>query len=386
MNILRCAMESRQSQVVALCDVDESQLDKAYAEVNKLSGEQPKRYKDYREMLAKEKPEICIVATPDHWHALPTIAAVRAGAHVYVEKPICHTQREGRAMVKAARDTQRFIQVGTHRRVSPHCISGAEFLRSGKAGKIGMIRTFAHSAGGAGTKTPDSEAPKGLDWDAWVGPAPMRPYNKTIHPRGFRQYLDFANGTLGDWGVHWFDQILSVMEAKHPKKVYSTGGRFIKQDSTDAPDTQLVLFDFDGFRVEWEQRLYAGNTAEKAAIGAYFYGTEGTFHMGWRDGWTFYPRDEKKHTIHAEPYLNQPDGQNITELWADFLDAIAKKRQPICNIEEGHWATNMSMLGMLSMKLGRSVDWDGEKEVILNDPAANKLLARDYRKGYEYPK
>ena len=135
MNILRCAMQSRQSQVVGLCDVDESQLDKAYTEVNQLNGDQPRLYKDYREMLAKEKPEICIVGTPDHWHALPTIAAVKAGAHVYVEKPICHTQREGRAMVKAARETQRYIQVGTHRRVSPHCISAAEFLRSGKAGK-----------------------------------------------------------------------------------------------------------------------------------------------------------------------------------------------------------------------------------------------------------
>ncbi len=386
MNILRSAMEAGESKVVAMCDVDPNQIDPAAAEVEKLSGDQPKKYKDYRELLAKEKPEIVIVGTPDHWHPLVAIAAMQSGAHVYVEKPIGHTIREGRAMVKAARDANRVVQVGTHRRVSPHNVSGMQFLKSGKAGKIGMVRAFVHYAGGAGEMTPDSDPPAGMDWNMWCGPAPYRAFNKKIHPKGFRQYLDYANGTLGDWGIHWMDQILWWTEEKWPKKVHSTGGRFIKRDNTDAPDTQVASFEFEGFTAVWEHRQYAHNNAEKTNLGAYFYGTEGTFHMGWQDGWNFYPANPKRPALHEEPKLNKPDDQNIRELWADFLAAIKAGRRSSCDIEIGHRSTNMSLLGMLSLKLGRSVAWDGEKETILGDAEANRLLSRPYRAPWEYPK
>lgn len=385
MNILRCAMESGACQVVALCDVDENHLNPAAEEVEKLSGDRPRKYRDYRELLEKEKPEIVIVASPDHWHALQTIAAVRAGAHVYVEKPIGHTIQEGRAMVNAARETGRVVQVGTHRRVSPHNISGMEFLKAGRAGKIGMVRAFVHYGGGPGRPTPDAEPPKGLDWDFWCGPAPLRPFNPRIHPKGFRNFLDYANGTLGDWGIHWMDQILWWTEEKYPKRVFSSGGRPIKRDNTDAPDTQVATFEFETFTAVWEHRLYAANEAERHNIGCYFYGTEGTFHMGWLDGWTFYPSDRNRPIFHEGPKLNKPDDQNIRELWADFLQSIQTGRRPVCDIEIGHRSTNMSLLGMLSFKLGRSVQWDGEKEVIIGDPEANQLLRRPYRAPWEYP-
>ena len=383
MNILREALASGDCSAVALVDPDPNQMDKAAAEVAKLSSDQPRRYRDYREMLTKERPDICIVATPDHWHALPSIDAVKAGAHVYVEKPISHTIDEGKAMVRAARDSGRLIQVGLHRRVSPHPISGMAFLKSGKVGKIGMVRTFAHAAGGAGTKTPDSEPPKGMDWDLWLGPAPKRPFNASIHPRGFRQYLDFANGTLGDWGVHWLDQVLWWTEETHPKSVYSTANRFVRQDSTDAPDTQVVAYEFETFTATWEQRHYGANPAEQHLIGAYFYGTEGTFHMGWRDGWTFYPAKKSEQVIHVEPQLNDPDGQNIKELWADFLASIRKKRQPALDIEIGYRATSAALLGMVSWRLGRSVKWDGRQ--CPGDAEANALLRRPYRQPWVYP-
>jgi len=385
MNILRTAMESGGCQVVGMCDVDPNQLHVAAAEVTKLSGEQPKKYKDYRELLAKEKPEIAIVATPDHWHALVTIAAVKAGAHVYVEKPIGHTIQEGRAMVKAARDNDRIVQVGLHRRISPHNRSGMEFLKSGKAGKIGMVRAFVHYGGGPGQRTPDSDPPAGMDWNMWCGPAPLRPYNKTIHPRGFRQYLDYANGTLGDWGIHWMDQILWWTEEKFPKKVYSTGGRHIKRDNTDAPDAQVATFEFESFTAVWEHRQFAANNAEKTNIGCYFYGTEGTFHMGWQDGWTFYPANKNSPAIHEDAQLHKPDDQNIKELYEDFLASIRSGKKSVTDIEIGHRSTNMSLLGMLSLKLGRSVAWDGEKEQIPGDPEANQLLKRAYRTPWEYP-
>jgi predicted dehydrogenase len=386
MNITREAIASGECQLVAMCDVDDNQLKPAMAEVAKLSADQPKTYRDHREMLAKEKPEICIVATPDHWHPLVMIEAVKHGAHVYVEKPISHTILEGRAMVNAARAAARVVQVGTHRRVSPHNISGMEFLRSNRMGKVGMVRAFVHNASGPGEKTPDSDPPPGLDWDQWLGPAPRRPFNKSIHPRGFRQHLDFANGTIGDWGIHWFDQILWWTEEKWPRRVYSTGARHIKRDSANAPDTQVATFEFEGFTATWEHRQYAGNESEKHPLGCYFYGTEGVFHMGWRDGWTFYPSAKGKPVVHAEPKLNEPDSQNIRELFANFLDAIKSGNRPACDIEIGHRSTVMSLLAMASWRAGRSLNWDGASERILGDAESNKLLARQYRAPLRYPK
>lgn len=398
MNILSEAVEAGQSEVVALCDADENQLAPAAAKVEEKTGRAPKRYKDYRELLEKEKPEIVIVATPDHWHPLMTIDACRAGAHVYVEKPVSHTIQEGRAMVRAARENQRVVQVGTHRRVSPHNVSGMEFLKSGKAGKIGMVRAFVHY-GGSGPEKPQAneEPPQGLDWDLWCGPAPLRPFNRKIHPRGFRGFLDYANGTLGDWGIHWMDQILWWTEEKWPKRVFSTGGRPIagppvndgKEQTTDAPDHQLATFEFDSFSLSWEHRRFGANNAEKTrpdqAVGVYFYGTEGTFHMGWLDGWTFYPANPKKEPIHQDAELHQPDAQNIKELWADFLGCIRTGERPVCDIEIGHRSTALSLLGMLSLRLGRSVAWDGEKEACMGDAEAGKLLRREYRGEWKYP-
>ncbi len=384
-NVLGAAIESGTVEPIALCDVDENQLNTSQEKLSKLTTASLKRYKDYRELLEEEKPQIVIVATPDHWHPLVTIAACEAGAHVYVEKPICHTIHEGTAMVKTARRTERVVQVDTHRRASPHNISGMQFLRDGKAGTIGMVRSFVHYGGGPGTPTPDSDPPEGLDWDFWCGPGPLVPFNKRIHPRGFRQFLQFANGTLGDWGIHWMDQVLWWSEEKWPKKVACFGGRHIRRDTPDAPDTQVVVYDFDSFTATWEHRRYAANNAEKHNIGCYFYGTEGTFHMGWRDGWNFYPVNKNKPPLHEDPQFRQPDDQNIPELWADFIRCIETRQRPICDIEIGYRSTCMSLLGMLSLKLGRSVEWDGENHAIVGDPEANALLRREYRKPWVYP-
>ena len=405
-NILREAMASGACEIVALCDVDARQFEPTLKNVAAGTGDTPKLFKDYRELLAEAKPEIAIIGTPDHWHALPMIAAVKAGAHVYVEKPIGHTIMEGRAMVNAARATGRVVQVGTHRRISPHNVSGREFIRSGKAGDIGMVRCFVHYPGGPERARPTVAVPQELDWDMWCGPAPLRPFNGGdprentgasrggIHPRGFRNYLDYANGTLGDWGIHWLDQVLWVTGEKYPNRIFSTGGRPIagaavltaNEQTSDAPDHQLATFGFDKFDVQWEHRRFAGNATDKGEnVGCYFYGTKGIFHMGWQKGWTFYPTDTKQPLITEEPKLNQPDAQNIKELWADFLHAIATGAKPIADIGEIHLSTNMALLGMLSLKHGKSLEWDGEKERIIGDDVANKLLRREYRKGWEYP-
>jgi predicted dehydrogenase len=305
-------------------------------------------------------------------------------------------------MVNAARDAGRMVQVGTHRRVSPHNVSGMEFLRSGKAGKIGMVRSFVHYGGGPERPVKNVEPPQEIDWDMWCGPGPLRHYCENtpnswggaIHPKGFRQYLDFANGTLGDWGVHWMDQILWWTDEKFPRRVYSTGGRPIAGDpvydeheqTSDAPDHQVAVFEFESFTATWEHRRFANNNVEKGEnVGCYFYGTEGIFHQAWHDGWKFYPANKQQPVQHEAAQLHKPDDQNIRELWVDLLSSIQTGKLPICDIEVAHRSTNMSLLGMLSLKLGRSVDWDGEKERIVGDEEANRLLRREYRQPWVYP-
>ncbi len=407
-NILGAAMASGECRVTALCDPDQRFVFPTVERVKRETGNTAKPYGDFRELLEKEKPEIVIVATPDHWHPLITIASVKAGAHVYVEKPIGHTIREGRAMVRAARQANRVVQVGTHRRVSPHNVAGRDFLVAGKAGKIGAVRAFVHYGGGPETPLRNVEPPKELDWDMWCGPAPRRPFNGlldntnpwrgAIHPRGFRNYLDYANGTIADWGIHWLDQILWIMgainEEQWPRRIFSTGGRPIKgpailtenEQTTDAPDHQMATFAFENYTVSWENRTFAGNHAEKGEnVGCYFYGEKGTFHMGWHDGWTFYPVNSRDPVQHMYPQLDKPDDQNIRLLWADFLKCIKSGGRPISDIEAIHRSTNMSLLAMLSMKLGRSVEWDGAKELCVGDDAANRLLVRKYREPWVYP-
>lgn len=392
-NILREAIASGRVKVVGLCDVDARVREVALEQVQDLNGDQPKAYVDYRELLEKEKPDLVLIATPDHWHALQTIAAVKAGAHVFVEKPTGHTVHESRAMLHAARNSGRVVQVGLHRRIGPHHVSAMKFLRSGAVGNVGMVRIFANGGGGPERPSANVEAPEGLDWNLWCGPAPLRPFNKKLHPGGWRGFLDFANGQLGDWGVHWLDQVLWWSEEKYPRRIYCTGGRDIagpvvlndREMTTDAPDHQVAVYDFEGFTCVWEHRRFGGTRSEKHGIGAYYYGTQGTLHVGWQDGWTFYPNDGQASPIHEDPQLQQPDGHNLKLLWADFLAAIETGKKSVANIEIGHRSSVLPLLGMISWRVGRSLRWDGEKEQILDDPEASKLLRRPYRPPWGYP-
>ena len=159
----------------------------------------------------------------------------------------------------------------------------------------------------------------------------------------------------------------------------------MKEDNSDAPDTQLAVYEFEDFTLNWEHKLCAPNAYNSHNVGCYFYGSEGTFHMGWRDGWTFYPKNKNKEIIKVAPKLHKPDDQNIKELWKDFMTSIEPDLRPVCDIEHGYLATNISLLGMLSYKLGRSVKWDGENCQILDDPEAQAMLKREYRGEWEYP-
>ncbi len=396
MNILREAIASQRVKVSALCDVSEDIASNAADAVNALNGDEPKLYKDYRELLDREKPEIVIIATPDHWHALQSIAACKAGAHVYVEKPTGHTIGESQAMVRAARAAGVVVQVGLHRRIGPHHVEAMNFLKSGAVGKIGMVRAFVHSRGGFEQPKPNGQVPEGMDWDMWCGPAPLRPFNSKLHPGGWRNFLDYANGTMGDWGVHWLDQILWWSGEKGPRKIFCSGGRPVSgpavcndhEQTTDAPDHQVATFEFSDFTAVWEHRKFAGDGGEKHQVGCCFHGDKGTLHIGWKDGWTFYPSNSgPTQFIHGDSQLQDLGGSahNIGLLWADFIDSIEKKRKPAADIETAHRSSCLPMLGMISQKAGRSIQWDAEKEEIIGDPEASKLMRREYRGEWKYP-
>ena len=383
-NILREAMSTGNTVIVGLCDPDQLALQETLDHVGKSTGDRPKTFVDFREMLDVVQAEIVIVASPDHWHALGAIESIKHGAHIYLEKPICHTLDEGRAIWRAARDAKRVVQVGTHRRVSPHCISAMDFLRSGKAGEISLVKAFVNYYAGKGKLRQPEDPPSTLNWDMWVGPAQMTDYHQGIHPKGFRNYLNFANGQIGDWGIHWFDQVLWWTEERAPSHVFSTGGKYHRQDDSDAPDTQLAVYEFESFTLQWEHKTGSPQTNDPHGVGCYFYGSEGTMHLGWRDGWTFYPRNKNKEIIHISPSLNQPDDQNIKELWSDFIRSIESDQRPASDIEHGFHATNISLMGMVSYHLGRSLDWDRNKHEF-TDQEARSLMSRNYRGDWEYP-
>lgn len=386
MNILREAIRSGEVTVVALCDVDDAQLRIADSEVHKLCHDHPKKFKDFRECLQSTKPDIVINATPDHWHAIIAIEAMKGGAHLFLEKPIGHTLKEGTAIQRVARDTQRTCIVDFHRRYSPHNVSGMEFLKSGKVGEIREVRAFVNYRWGAAQPNPVEEIPAGLDWDFYCGPSEKVAYSKNIHPRSWRQYGAFANGLLGDWAPHWFDQILWWTEEKAPRRIFSSA-RFPKvENARDMPESQVVTYEFEGFNCTWEHSLLNHRPQQPGEnVGVFFHGTEGTFHMGWQQGWIFYPNSTSGDVITQAAQLDEPDSQNIRLVWADFLASIKSGKPPHADIEHGRQATNMALLGMLSARLGRSIEWDEAKDAVVNDAKANELLRRKYRGPWEYP-
>ena len=271
-------------EVVSLCDADAKMLAEAAAMVatRQPSKQTPRIYSDYREMLKPKDLDIVIIGTPDHWHALPTIAAVEAGADVYVQKPISVNVAEGQAMVAAARKHGRVVQVGTQRRSTPHLIEARDrIIREGKLGKVGLVEIYCYYHLRATANPPDSNPPEYLDWNLWTGPAPMRPYNALVHPRGWRAFTEYGNGILGDTGIHMLDMARWMLGLGWPRRISSTGGIFIDRASkANIPDTQTATFDFGDLSVVWQHRSWGHPIDPRYLWGATFYGDKGTLKAG----------------------------------------------------------------------------------------------------------
>ncbi|HEX3602160.1 MAG TPA: Gfo/Idh/MocA family oxidoreductase [Lacipirellulaceae bacterium] len=387
--------------VVALADVDSRMLGTAADLVadRQESKKKPTTYAHYRELLAKEKPEIVLVATPDHWHCLPMVEACKAGADVYCQKPISYDVVEGQAMVAAARKYNRTVQVGLERRSTPHLLEARDkFIKTGALGKIAYVDI--HSYFGAQKNFPAStSAPDYLDWEFYVGPAAWRDYNSGLHPRGWRAAREFSNGQIGDLCVHFFDLTRYFLDLGWPKSIDATGGSLMRSaDSTvNTPDTQSALFDFGDVEVVWTQRNWGENPEPKYPWGATLYGDKGTLKLSVQS-YDFTPKDggASAHADFVDERDKYPEDvkHKETELYAapanrrnmqNFLEARRDGKKPVADIEEGHISTASCILANLSMELGRSLKWDPEAGRVAGDEEANKKLARVYREKWVHP-
>jgi predicted dehydrogenase len=388
--------------VVSLCDVDKKMLAEAadiVAERQK-SKKKPRTYADYREMLKEKDLDIVLVATPDHWHALPMIAAVEAGADVWVQKPISVDVVEGQAMVAAARKHQRVVQVGTQRRSTPHLIEARDrVIKEGKLGKIAFVEIYCYYHMRARENPPDTTPPDYLDYEMWTGPAPLRPYNKLVHPRSWRAFMEYGNGIMGDMCIHMLDMVRWMLNLGWPKRITSSGGIFVeKQSKANIPDTQTATFDFEELPVVWQHRTWGEANDREYPWGATFYGDKGTLKASVFK-YEFTPYGKKEPTLKGEAlyeYDKYPEDRTEKDLerhvasavrWhmQDFLKAIALRGRPVADIEQGHISTASCILANLSMKLGRSLVWDADKQQVVGDEEANKLLRRPYRKPWLHP-
>jgi predicted dehydrogenase len=387
-------------EVVSLCDVDKKMLADAADLVGQRtkSDKKPRLYGDYREMLKEKDLDVVMVETPDHWHALPMIAACESGVDVWVQKPISVDVMEGKAMLDVARKHNKVVQVVTQRRSTPHLVEAKkEFLDAGKLGKIGLVEIYCYYQMRTRENPPDAMPPDNLDYEMWTGPAPMRPYNKLVHPRSWRAFMEYGNGIVGDMCIHMFDMVRWMLDLGWPKRVSSAGGIFVdKKSKSNITDTQSATFEYPDFDVVWQHRTYGSSPDPQYPWGATFYGDKGTLKASVM-GYDFIPMGGK--AVHkdvtyelekfpedkTEKDLEKHVAPALRAHWLDFLKARESRAKPVADIEQGHISSASCILANISQKLGRTITWDAEKHICVGDEEATRLLKRPYRSPWQHP-
>ena len=386
----------------ALCDPDRNMREEAatLAEKRQISNKRPAVFNDYREMLAAEKCDLVIIGTPDHWHALPAIAAMEAGAHLYLQKPVAVDVAEGFCILDTARRLGRTVQVGTQRRSTPHLIEAKQqIIDSGKLGKVAHVEMFSYYHMRARGAPPHRAPPPELDWEMWTGPAPLRPYHEGIHPGGWRSFREYGNGFIGDMCIHMFDAARWMLNVGWPKRISSTGGIFIDPNShANVPDTQSAFFEYENMTMTWQHRTWGTPVDTAYPWGLIIYGSNGTLKVsvqrcefipvdknasGWKTDVVLesaqYPEESEEQRV--EPYAAPATRRHFT----DLLDCIENKKLPVADIAEGNLSTACCILANLALDTGRSISFDPETRTILDDPKANSLLRRAYRAPWKHP-
>jgi predicted dehydrogenase len=342
--------------------------------------------RDFRHVLDRTDIDAVIVATPDHWHALPTVMACEAGKDVYVEKPLSLTIGEGRVMVDVARRQKRVVQMGTQQRSAQHYADAVEYVKSGKLGTIRVVKAWAYQDWmGNVPKAPDSEPPSTVDYDFWLGPAPKRPFNKNRFHFNFRWYYDYSGGLMTDWGAHMIDVANWGMGVTAPKAAVSVGGKFgFPDDAEETPDTQQALWEYDGFSLMWEHATAIGQGPYMRDHGVAFHGNNGVLVVD-RGGWEVLPETEsppgqtKRYRMTGEPRRGTGGGDYHLAHVRNFLECMDSRQAPRSDVEIGHNSMLACHLGNIAYRAGRRVQWDAKAERIVGDDEAQKLVMKAYR-------
>ena len=375
-----------------ISDVIEPRMDQAA----ELLGEgphpsKPEQVHHHERILERKDIDAVIVATTQHWHGLPFIQAAQARKHIYVEKPLSHTVVEGRAMVEAAKEYRVIAMMGTQQRGYPHYQKALEILRSGRLGKIALVECWNyHNTRNRVGHSPDSDSPPGYDWDRWLGPAPLAPFNRSRLNNSW--WFDYAGGMMTNWAIHHIDIILSAMDAWSPSAAVCPGGKFVVDDMADTPDTVEASWQFPKFVMHF---TYRGSNSFRTVQnrpynhGICFYGNEATMVLD-RSGYEIWEDRKMDKSIEREDnprhWGDGKPGNEVDGPWQRlFVDCIKEGKKPPIDFEQSHRATVCCHLANIAYRVGRQVDWDGANESILGNDDASSFLTRPRRKGYELP-
>ncbi len=383
---LRTFLENPEVECIALCDVDESVLNRRALDVEKIRGKKPENlYKDWRKLIDNKDVDVVIIGTPDHWHCLIMIAACEAGKDVYCEKPLGNSIEECNLMVRAAQKNKTVVQVGQWQRSDPHWLSAVDFIRSGKLGKIRLVRVSSYQ--GWCPSIPilaDEPVPAGVDYDMWLGPAHSRPFNRNRFHFTFRWFWDYAGGLMTDWGVHLLDFALYGMDVTTPKSIMAMGGKYgYPTDACETPDSLQTIYEFDGFNVMWDHAIGINDGGYGRSHGLGFVGENGTLVVD-RGGWEVIPEvvDGKKR-MEAVP-LVKGTGEGLKNHVKNFLECRqTRNRNTNASVEIGAHIAKFSQLGNIAYRSGKKLIWDGTR--FTNDEDVNKYLIPSYREPWKLP-
>jgi len=400
--VLEAFLKHPDCETVALCDLYRPYVDFAA----RKAGGSPEPFQDYRRMLDRKDVDAVVICTPDHWHALQTIHACQAGKDVYVEKPLSLTVVEGRRMVEAARRYNRVVQVGLQRHSAPICREAADFVRGGGIGKVTRVRCFhIQNEWPKGIGHPaDGTPPEGLDWDAWLGPAPKRAYNMNRTFYRFRWFYDYSGGQLTNFGVHYLDMIHWALGADSPQSVTAMGGKVVIEDNREIPDTLEVLWTYPGGTLVSFSQYNAsapGATVRPGEIE--FRGTKGTLYVR-SNGYEVVPDSLHKGEFTARTPLDRvterayrTEIEKVIEAKTvegrvsevdharNFLDCVRSRQRPNCDVETGHRSTVPALLGNIAHRTHAYLEWDGRTERFTNNEGANRHLQYAYRAPHKLP-
>jgi predicted dehydrogenase len=389
---------------VALAEVHAGRLHEGRA----FLGDHVAGYEDFRKLLDDRHVNAVVVSTPDHWHALMMMLACASGKDVYVEKPLTLFVREGRWMVDVARLHRRVVQVGTQQRSGRHYQRARELIQGGHIGKVfsARMRAYRNIMPGYG-RPPDGEPPHDLNWDLWLGPAPYRKYNPNRAIYHFRWFWDTSGGQMTNLGQHALDIVHWCLGMKGPRSVASMGGRFVLEDNGETPDTQDALIEYDGCTASWSHREASRGQGEPWPLE--FFGPRGSLAISRRrfvltadrkvPPASAVPRFTGEHPVGGPdaPRLSGParywttpvkdeTGSGLEQFQRhvrNFLDCVKSRKEPVSDLEGGHRVATVCHLANLSLRLGRKLRWDAEKEEVVGDPEAARMLVRPYRKPWD---